>query len=203
MMFEVHRAMFLKPSDILYDLLTLQHAEAGTATRAEDTFVRYFPPGVLEQCIERLISRDLISMERSTGRLTLTAAGRKQVRVLMVDYTRELSLLYEEMLGFFKRKLMEFYMSGVRSVAFYPIGDTARVAELALISSGLTLTAAIDDDPLLWGAEFHGRKIEALDAILNKRVDAIVLTTSVFEAQLRQRISALGPLDVKVLSMWQ
>lgn len=203
MMFEIHRAMFLRPSDVLYELLALQHAESGITAAPDETFVRYFPPGVLEQCIERLVSREFVQVEPGTKQLELTAAGRKQLRVLMVDYTRELSLLYEEMLGFFKSRLLRFYMSGVRSVAFYPIGDTAHVARLALKSSGLSLAAAIDDDPLLWGADFHGLKVQGLETIDNQHVDAIILTTSVFESQLRERLSALRVLDAKVLSMWQ
>ena len=203
MMFEVHRAAFLKPSEMLYDLLALQHAESGLTVPGEETPVRYFPAGVLEDCIERLVARELIVADSGTGRVSLTAAGRRQLRVLMVDYTRELNLLYEEMLGVFRSRLMEFYLAGARAVAFYPIGDTAHVAYLALKSSGLNLAAAVDDDPLLWGADFHGVKIESLESLRGRKVDAIILTTSVFESQVRERLANFSGINARILSMWQ
>lgn len=204
MMFEIHRAQFLKASELLQELIVLQQIQSGNSLARSPVANNELTAATVRGHLARLENAGLLE-SRQEGLetvLELNVAGAQQLRVLMVDYMRELMLLHGEMIGAFRKKLAEFYMRGIRRVAFYPVGDTAEVVYLALQASGLSLELVVDDDPLLWGSKFHELPVKASSALAEVQIDGIILTTSVFEDAIRRRMEAAGPMKTKLLSLW-
>jgi hypothetical protein len=204
MMFEIHRARFLKASELLQELIVLQQLRSGNSLACGPLANSELTDAIVRSHVARLQSGGMVESRLKDGEtvIELNAAGEQQLRVLMVDYMRELMLLHEEMIGIFRKKLAEFYLGGVRRVAFYPVGDTAEVVYLALQASGLSLELAVDDDPLLWGSKFHELSIRAPSTLIEAEIDGVILTTSVFEDVIRRRMEATSPLKIKLFSLW-
>jgi hypothetical protein len=204
MMFEIHRARFLQATVWLQELVALHQVKSGSQLSRGPMANSELTDAILLGHVERLLKGGLIerTVEGGETSLGLNTAGEQQLRILMVDYMRELMLLHGEMIEIFRRKLVEFYLDGVRRVAFYPIGDTAEVVYLALQASGLSLKAAVDDDPLLWGAKFHELVVAQPSSLVGTDIDGIIMTTSVFEAAIRQRVEVMGNQKVRLLSLW-
>lgn len=203
MMYEIHNTRFLKPSELLHDLLVLQQIRSGGFADGAALPTHRLARSEVEKSLERLRAGEWVTGGDQAGQpLALTAAGEKQLRVLLVDYMRELTGLYNEVIVVFQHKLAEYYMAGVRRVAFYPVSDTAEVVHAALQGSGLTLAAVVDDDPSLWGAAFHGLTIQSPASLAAASVDGVICTTAVFEKQIQEKMSAQPGLRTRVLTLW-
>lgn len=203
MMFEIHNTNFLKASELVHELLVLQQIKAGRGIDGSSLPTHRLVREVVVRCLERLRAGDMITGGSNPGQpLALTEAGERQMRILLVDYLRELTGLYNEVRVDFQHRLTKFYMSGVRRVAFYPVSDTAEVVHSALQGSGLTLVAVVDDDPSLWGATFHGLIVQQPTTLSKIDVDGVICTTAAFESQIRAKILALPELRAQFLSLW-
>lgn len=203
MMFEIHNTRFLKPSGLVQELLVLQQIKSGGLVGGQALPTHRIAREELATCLERLKAGEMVvGGESSSPEMALTEEGEKQMRILLVDYIRELTALYNEVIVVFQHKLAEYYMAGVRRVAFYPASDTAEVVYAALQGSGLSLEAVVDDDPSLWGASFHGLTIQAPATLANTAVEGVICTTAVFEKQIRENIATLPGLRARVLILW-
>lgn len=204
MMYEIHRARFLKASELLQELLVLRQIQSGTPPSRGPLANSELTDASWRSHLARLQETGLVQC-RQEGTETvpgLTSTGEQQLRVLTVDYMRELVALHGEMIGIFRKKLAEFYLGGVRRIAFYPVGDTAEVVYLALQGSGLALQLVVDDDPLLWGSMFHELPVSEPARLKVADIDAVILTTSVFEPAVRQRLETMGQMKARPLSLW-
>lgn len=188
---------------MVHDLLVLQQIKSGNFVDGQVLPTHRLARSDVEQCLDRLRTGELVTGGEGPGQaMALTEEGENQLRVLLVDYIRELAVLYNEVIVVFQHKLAEYYMAGVRRVAFYPASDTAEVVFAALQGSGLTLVAVVDDDPSLWGASFHGLTIQSPEMLLKADVEGVICTTAVFERQIQGRMSALPNLRARVLKLW-
>lgn len=201
MMFEIHNTRFLKPSDLVNELLVLQQIKSGAMIDGQALPTHRLARADMASCLERLKAGEMVSAN-GNGLPSLTPEGEKQIRVLLVDYIRELMLLYNEVIVVFQSKLTAYYMDGVRRVAFYPVSDTAEVVYAALQGTGLSLVAAVDDDPSLWGSAFHELTVQSPAILAGSGVEGVICTTAVFEKQIQEKMAALHGLRARVLTLW-
>ena len=202
MMYEIHNTRFLKPSALMHDLLVLQQIKYGGFVDGQALPTHRLARSEVTGSLERLRTGGMVAGGYDAGPLTLTREGEKQLRVLLVDYIRELTALHAEVIAIFQHKLAEYYMGGLRRVAFDPVSDTAEVVFAALQGSGLELVAAVDDDPSLWGAPFHGLVIQAPSRLVEAGVEGVICTTAVFEEQIREKMAALPNMSARLLALW-
>jgi len=203
MMFELDNTLFLKPSELIHDLLILQQIKSGELAGGQALPNHRLSRQDIAGCLHRLEAGGFIHPNRGIGaEAKLTNDGEQQMRMLLVDYIRELMLLHNEVIAVFRKKLAQYYMADIRKVAFYPVSDTAEVVYAALAGSGLTLVAAVDDDPSLWGSPFHELLVQAPSTLSSLEVDGVICTTAVFEEQIRARLALLAGVNAKFLTLW-
>lgn len=196
MFFDFRRTGFLRPRERLYELLALEHfADSGgtSDSRVEGTFDRR----TLRRYGEVLQKSGFIEATGDGG-FRLTETGRSRARYLLVDLVRELRGLNERAHDILRRSLAPLAFAGIKRVAFYPFSETAEVAAALLEDLGLELVAVIDDDPGKQGARFRHLRIEPLEALREKQVEAVIVTTAVFRDKVMERINDLNLTGVRV-----
>jgi len=203
MLFDPERTSFLRPSSLLYELIVLKEIEKNGFVAAPRTSFRELAATLVQASITRFQELGWIrpAIEDGQSVYRLTPDGVQRVRLLMVDYIRELNSLNGAAVAIFRKRLATFYMEGVRRVAFYPLGETAEVVYRALQDTGLTLVAAIDDDASRWDSEFHTIRIQGPRAITEKKIDAVIVTTCAFQVDVIRSIEALRLPGLTILAL--
>lgn len=203
MLIDLERNVFLHPSSLMYELLILHEMKQSGYLCPPRKSVRQLSDAMIHGYLLRFAEAGWIEAfhENSDTVYRLTPNGLQRLQILLVDYVQELIKLYGSTFEIFRKRLVEFYLEGIRKVAFYPIGETAEVVYRALQGSGLQLIVAIDDDQMRWNTSFHEVTIEPPEALLTSKVDGVLLTTAVFQSEVVRRIELLGLEGVRVLSL--
>lgn len=201
--FDFDKAQFLTASSLAHELLILSEiGRNGYAVPAKTSF-RALNDMIVQGYLLELTEQKLIEKQREGNDtvVRLTAAGQDRLRYLMVDYVQELLSLYGKARDFFRTRLADYYLQGVRSVALYPTGETAEVIYDAMGDSGLKLVAAIDDDPMRWDTRFHGVPISGPETIRELDINGVIVSTCVFVNEITERIRGMNLPNVRILTI--
>jgi DNA-binding PadR family transcriptional regulator len=203
MLFSDANSRFFNPSALLYEMKVLQEILKNGYVSPTQGITRGLSEDMIQGYLAKLSEAGLVEGScAGEGTLyRLTAAGEQRLRVLFVDYIQELVSLYGVASEVIRKRLAEYYLQGVRTVAFYPIGETAEVAYLAIRDSGLQLSIAIDDDPIRWDTAFHEVTIHPPKVLATASVDAVIVTTCVFQSEIIRNIRAINRPDLRILSI--
>ncbi len=202
-LFDFDKAQFLTASSRAHELLILSEiGRNGFAVPARTSF-RSLSDMMVQAYLLELTEQKQIEKQREGNDtvLRLTAAGQDRLRYLMVDYVQELLSLYGKARDFFRTRLADYYLQGVRTVALYPTGETAEVIYDAMTDSGLKLVAAIDDDPMRWDTRFHDVTISPPDRLRQLDVNGVIVSTCVFSNEVTERIRGMNLPDVRILTI--
>jgi len=199
-LFEFSRTGFIRPRERLYELLTLQRVEShGTVDLSIDAD-GMMNARMVAGYVRRLAERGYLaeSSEHGSQQYAITSSGRRRLRYLLVDFVNELTAVREQARALFRTSLLPLALDEVRRVAFYPAGDTAEAVFPALTALGFELVAIVDDSPQKWGRLFHGHRVQPPESLKDVRIDAIIVTTVVFQEQAVKRIRELSLPGVRV-----
>ena len=203
MLFMAHQAQFLLPSALAYELMVLQEIQKNGYIAPDQGTSRGLSENMIRGYLAKLTEAGWVegkSAEPGTI-YRLTSAGDQRLRFLFVDYIQELISLYGVAREVLRKRLAGVYLEGVRKVAFYPIGETAEVVYRAIQDSGLQLVMAIDDDSMRWGTPFHEVVIHPPKNLSGAPVDAVIVTTCVFQLEIVRHIQALDLPNMRILSL--
>jgi len=201
MLFTNGNTRFLNPSALMYELNVLREIQKHGYVLPPQGTTRGLSDGMIKGYLAKLNEEGWIegSQADNGNYYRLTVAGEQRLRVLFVDYVQELISLYGVAREVLRKRLAEFYLQGARNVAFYPVGETAEVTYLALQDSGLQLVAAVDDDPMLWDTAFHEVVIRTPKILGTVSIDAVIVTTSVFQSEIIRSIRGLARPELRIL----
>jgi hypothetical protein len=203
MLFTAQQARFLLPSALAYELMVLKEIQKNGYVAPDQGTSRGLSEDMIRGYLARLTEAGWVEGKGAEpGTIyRLTDAGDQRLRFLFVDYIQELISLYGVAQEVLRKRLAEFYLGGVRKVAFYPIGETAEVVYRSIQDSGLQLVMAIDDDPMRWGTPFHEVNVHPPQNLAAAPVDAVIVTTCVFQAEIVKHIQALDLPKLRILSL--
>ena len=199
-LFEFSRNSFLRPRERLYELLTLQRAESHAGLDLEAEADGMMDSRMIAGYVRRLAERGYLE-ESSVGgrpRFTITAAGRRRLQYLLVDFVNELTTVREQARALFRSSLLPLALDKVRRVALYPASETADAVLPALDPLGLELVAVVDDSPQKWGALFHGHRVQPPAALKTLQLDCVLVATAAFQEQIVRKIKELPLRGVRV-----
>ncbi len=128
----------------------------------------------------------------------VTERGTARSRYMFVDYFHELRKMESCLTESLVARLSKLAQEGIRSVAVYPVGETAEVVAAALPAAGMSLAMAVDDSPSAWDRKFHGLSVRPTADLKGARIDGVILATCVFQEQLRKQLATLG-IDVVII----
>lgn len=197
MQHRIQRSTFLRPRERLHELLVLQQAggEGGISRRPGGAAM--LDHRTLAGYLDDLVARGLLE-EDADYRLQLTESGRTRLHYLLVDFANELHRLNDSAGDILRRSLVPLALTGARRVAFFPFGETAEVTQSVLESVGLELVAIVDDSPRKWDVRFHGLRVQPPATLRELQLDAVIVTTAVFQDRIVARIGELDLRDVQV-----
>lgn len=203
MLKDIVRAKYFHPSSLLYEMLILKEIQKNSYSESPKGSKRELSDIMIQGYIEQLKERGYLKLKSEQGLKTqqVTEEGEKRLRILMIDYVQELMSLYGDARDIFRKRMAELYLNGIRKIAFYPIGETAEVIYNSMSESGITLSLAVDDDPLKWNAEFHGINISPPETLSKTAIDGVLLTTCIFQVQIRNKLTSMGMDPLKILSL--
>jgi len=193
MLHELQRSGFLRPRERLYELLTLQQADSRAGLSLKAGTEALLDHRTLVGCIAHLEAQALLVRRTVNGseRHTLTEAGRRRLHFLIVDFARELSGLHSAARELLRRSLIPLALDGVRTVAFYPFGETAEAAFTAMDGLGFELVAIVDDAPTKQDLRFHHLRVSPPSILRELAPDAVIVTTAVFQDRIIARLEAM------------
>lgn len=193
---------FFRPAERLYELITLQQAE-----RAEGLLLEYGSDALMDArtiggYVADLEAKQFLARTKTSDGTSpcfrLTEKGHQRLRFLAVDLTREIDALERTARNFLRQRFVNLALNGMQRVAFYPFGETAEAAYLAMEGLDLTLAAIADDMPEKQGLRFHGLRVVEPRTLREVAPDIIIVTTTVFEAQIIARLGELGLDDIPI-----
>lgn len=202
-LFDTDKTRFLSPTSLAHELLILDEIGRNGFVLPAKSSLRSLGDTMVKAYLARLAEQKYVENQREGGEsvVRLTAAGQDHFRYLMVDYVQELLSLYSKARDFFRKRLADHYLAGIRTVAIYPPGETAEVVYLAMQDSGLKLVGAVDDDPMRWGTQFHDVTITGPSKLAEVKPDGVLVTTCVYQNEIASRVNSLNVPNLKVLTL--
>lgn len=200
MLHKLHRSSFLRPRERLYELITLSQADSREGLALDTGPEALLDQRTLAGYLADLEERQLIerTQQGADTRFRVTTAGRRRLHVLTVDLVRELAGLNNAARELLRRSFIPLALEGIRSVAFYPFGETAEAAFEAMEGLGFDLVAIVDDSVGKQGLRFHGHRVESPEMLRVCRPEAVIVTTTVFQDLIVERLCAMQLENVRI-----
>lgn len=132
--------------------------------------------GLVNTFIKKLINKGYFTVTTiSKNRLQydLTPEGVAKKGILTVEYLRYSSHFYKEIKRLLVRRFDEMKKSSIHSVIFLGAGETAELAYLYMLLSGVKLVGVIDETR--FGKNFFEHRIEGTERLAINDWDAVLL----------------------------
>jgi len=200
---------FFNPTSELKILLLLEQIQSSNKI-TQNKLARYIhsAPSMINTYIKQLEKEGFLIKNKKTKRnveYVITKKGIDRKNYLLVTYMNELIELYKLTkinIELFVKKLVK---RNYKNCVFYGAGETAKVIINVLNDMpklDFKLLFLIDDDIKKQGKRFMGYDVVSYGDIEKYNVDAIVITSCVYEKDIRNNLRKLNCPDEKIVSFF-
>jgi len=200
---------FFNPtSDLKILLLLEQILNSNKITQGKLAHYIHSAPSMINIYIKQLEKEGFLVKNKKTKRnveYIITKKGIDRKNYLLVTYMNELIELYNLTkinIELFVKKLVK---RNYKNCIFYGAGETAKVIikvikDMPKLDSKLMFL--VDDD-----ISKQGKKIEGYDVFNNEKlkdydIDAVIITSCVYEKEIRNKLKSLNYPDKKIISFF-
>ena len=200
---------FFNPTSDLKILLLLEQIQNSNKI-TQDKLAHYIhsAPSMINTYIKQLEREGFLIKNKKTKRnveYIITKKGIDRKNYLLVTYMNELIELYNLTkinIELFVKKLVK---RNYKNCIFYGAGETAKVIIKAIKDMpklDFKLKFLVDDDINKQGKKFEG--YDVLDSVNIKKhdVDVIIITSCVYEKEIRNKLKSLNYPDKKIISFF-
>jgi predicted transcriptional regulator len=200
---------FFNPTSDLKILLLLEQIQNSNKI-TQDKLARYIhsAPSMINTYIKQLEKEGFLVKNKKTKRdveYIITKKGIDRKNYLLVTYMNELLELYNLTkinIELFVKKLVK---RNYKNCVFYGAGETAKVIINVLNNMpklDFKLLFLIDDDISMQGKKFEGYDVVSNVSTKKYDIDAIIITSCVYEKEIRNKLKSLNYPDKKIISFF-
>lgn len=200
---------FFKPTSDLKILLLLEQIQNSNKI-TQDKLAHYIhsAPSMINTYIKQLEREGFLVKNKKTKRnveYIITKKGIDRKNYLLVTYMNELIELYNLTkinIELFVKKLVK---RNYKNCIFYGAGETAKVIIKVIKDMpklDFKLMFLVDDDINKQGEKFEGYDVVSNVNIKKHDVDAIIITSCVYEKEIRNKLRKLEYSDEKIISFF-
>jgi DNA-binding MarR family transcriptional regulator len=200
---------FFNPTSELKILLLLEQIQNSNKI-TQDKLAHYIhsAPSMINTYIKQLEKEGFLVKNKKTKRnveYIITKKGIERKNYLLVTYMNELIELYNLTkinIELFVKKLVK---RNYKNCVFYGAGETAKVIIKVIKDMpklDFKLMFLVDDDINKQGEKFEGYDVVSNVNIKKHDVDAIVVTSCVYEKEIRNKLKSLNYPDNKIISFF-
>lgn len=200
---------FFNPTSELKILLLLEQIQNSNKI-TQDKLAHYIhsAPSMINTYIKQLEKEGFLVKNKKTKRnveYIITKRGIERKNYLLVTYMNELIELYNLTkinIELFVKKLIK---RNYKNCVFYGAGETAKVIIKVIKDMpklDFKLMFLIDDDINKQGEKFEGYDVVSSVNIKKHDIDAIAITSCVYEKEIRNELRKLKYSDEKVISFF-
>jgi len=201
---------FFNPTSELKILLLLEQIQnSNKITQNKLAHYIHSAPSMINTYIQQLEKKGFLVKNKKTKRnieYIITKKGMDRKNYLMVTYMNELIELYNLTkinIELFVKKLIK---RNYKNCIFYGAGETAKVIIKVIRDMpelDLKILFLVDDDKEKQHETFMGYDVHS-NVILKKReVDAVIITSCVYEKEIRKKIKKLNYPEEKIVSFFE
>jgi len=200
---------FFNPTSELKILLLLEQIQSSNKI-TQEKLARYIhsAPSMINAYIKQLEREGFLVKNKKTKRnveYIITKKGIDRKNYLLVTYMNELIELYNLTkinIELFVKKLIK---GNYRECVFYGAGETAKVIIKVIKDMpklDFKLMFLVDDDVNKRGEKFEGYDVVSNVSIKKYDIDAIIITSCVYEKEIRNKLTKLKYPGEKVISFF-
>ena len=200
---------FFNPtSDLKIMLLLEQIQNSNKITQGKLAHYIHSAPSMINTYIKQLEREGFLVKNKKTKRnveYIITKKGIDRKNYLLVTYMNELIELYNLTkinIELFVKKLVK---RNYKNCVFYGAGETAKVIIRVIkdmLKLDFKLMFLVDDDISKQGKKFEGYDVVSNASIEKHDIDAIIITSCVYEKEIRNKLKSLNYPDKKIISFF-
>jgi len=200
---------FFNPTSELKILLLLEQIQNSNKI-TQDKLAHYIhsAPSMINTYIKQLEREGFLVKNKKTKRnveYIITKKGIDRKNYLLVTYMNELIELYNLTKINIELFVKNLIKRNYKNCVFYGAGETAKVIIKVIKDMpklDFKLMFLVDDDINKRGEKFEGYDVVSNVNIKKHDIDAIVITSCVYEKEIRNKLRKLKYLDEKVISFF-
>ncbi|MCK4377200.1 MAG: MarR family transcriptional regulator [Actinomycetia bacterium] len=200
---------FFNPTSDLKILLLLEQIQNSNKI-TQDKLARYIhsAPSMINTYIKQLEREGFLVKNKKTKRnveYTITKKGIDRKNYLLVTYMNELIELYNLTKINIELFIKNLIKRNYKNCVFYGAGETAKVIIKVIKDMpklDFKLKFLVDDDINKRGEKFEGYDVVSNVNIKKHDIDAIIITSCVYEKEIRNKLRKLEYSDEKIISFF-
>jgi len=200
---------FFNPTSELKILLLLEQIQSSNKI-TQNKLARYIhsAPSMINTYIKQLENKGFLVKNKKTKRnveYIITKKGIEKKNYLLVTYMNELIELYNLTKINIELFVKNLIKRNYKNCVFYGAGETAKVIIKVIKDMpklDFKLLFLIDDDISKQGKKFEGYDVVSNTSIKKYDVDVIVITSCVYEKEIRTKLKSLNYPDKKIISFF-
>ncbi len=201
---------FFNPTSDLKILLLLEQIQnSNRITQDKLAHYIYSAPSMINTYIKQLEKEGFLIKNKKTKRnveYIITKKGIDRKNYLLVTYMNELIELYNLTKINIELFVKNLIKRNYKNCVFYGAGETAKVIIKVIKDMpklDFKLIFLIDDDINKQGEKFEGYDVVSNVSIKKCDIDAIIITSCVYEKEIRNKLRKLKYFDEKVISFFE
>jgi DNA-binding MarR family transcriptional regulator len=200
---------FFNPTSELKILLLLEQIQSSNKI-TQNKLARYIhsAPSMINTYIKQLEKEGFLVKNKKTKRnveYIITKRGIERKNYLLVTYINELLELYNLTKINIERFIKKLVKRNYKNCAFYGAGETTKVIINVLNNMpklDFKLMFLVDDDINKQGEKFEGYDVLSSVNIKKHDVDVIIITSCVYEKEIRNKLKNLNYPGKKIISFF-
>jgi predicted transcriptional regulator len=200
---------FFNPTSDLKILLLLEQIQNSNKI-TQDKLAHYIhsAPSMINIYIKQLEREGLLVKNKKTKRnveYIITKKGIDRKNYLLVTYMNELFELYNLTKINIEIFIKNLIKRNYKNCVFYGAGETAKVIIKVIKDMpklDFKLMFLVDDDISKQGKKFEGYDVVSNVSIKKRDIDAIIITSCVYEKEIRNKLKTLNYSNEKVISFF-
>ena len=200
---------FFNPTSDLKILLLLEQIQNSNKI-TQDKLARYIhsAPSMINTYIKQLEREGFLVKNKKTKRnveYIITKKGIDRKNYLLVTYMNELIELYNLTKINIELFVKNLIKRNYKNCVFYGAGETAKVIIKVIKDMpklDFKLKFLVDDDINKRGEKFEGYDVVSNVNIKKHDIDAIIITSCVYEKEIRNKLRKLEYSDEKIISFF-
>ena len=200
---------FFNPTSDLKILLLLEQIQSSNKI-TQNKLARYIhsAPSMINTYIKRLEGEGFLVKNKKTKRnveYIITKKGNDRKNYLLVTYMNELIELYNLTKINIELFVKNLIKRNYKNCVFYGAGETAKVIIKVIkdmSKSDFKLIFLIDDDLSKQGKNFEGYDVVNNVNINKYSIDAIIITSCVYEKEIRDKLKSIKYPAEKIVSFF-
>ena len=200
---------FFNPTSDLKILLLLEQIQNSNKI-TQDKLAHYIhsAPSMINAYIRQLEREGFLVKNKKSKRnveYLITKKGIDRKNYLLVTYMNELIELYNLTkinIELFVKKLLK---RNYKNCIFYGAGETAKVIIKVMKDIpkfDFKLMCLVDDDINKQGEKFEGYDVFNNNKLKKCNIDAVVITSCIFEKEIRNKLKSINYSDKKIISFF-